>query len=366
MNKNHYCIIMAGGVGSRFWPLSRASRPKQFLDILDLGRTFLQMTFDRYASIVPKENILVVTAERYLDYVKEQLPEISMGNILLEPFKRNTAPCIAYATYKILSRNPNAVAVVAPSDHLITGEKNFEEIIQKGLKAAGASDKLFTIGIHPTRPETNYGYIQANKTECDVVDGKETFQVKTFTEKPDVETAKVFIETGEFFWNSGMFIWRLDAIKEELERCLPEVTTLFRGGEEFYYTESEADFIRKVYEDCPAISVDYGVMEKTRRAWVFPSNFGWSDVGTWGSIYENSPNKTPEGNVVKSQIAMVDGVRGSIIKEDDPKKLVVVRDVEDVMIVDVKDVLMVCKRTDKTVKDIITDLTVWDKEGRYL
>ena len=216
MNPNHYCIIMAGGIGSRFWPMSRQARPKQFIDILGIGRTFLQMTFDRYAQIVPAENILVVTAERYRSLVREQLPGMPEDNILLEPYKRNTAPCVAYATYKLYQKNPDATVIVAPADHLIIGEERFRDTIRTALSVAEKSDRLYTIGIEPTRPETNYGYIQINKPVCKKAGSHVSYQVKTFTEKPNADLAKVFLETREFFWNSGMFIWSLKAIKAEM------------------------------------------------------------------------------------------------------------------------------------------------------
>ena len=365
MNHNHYCIIMAGGIGSRFWPVSRQARPKQFIDILGVGRTFLQMTFDRYAKIVPAENILIVTAERYAGLVREQLPEIPDEHILLEPYKRNTAPCIAYATYKLYKKNPKATVVVAPSDHLIIGEDQFCDTIRTALDYAEKSDNLFTIGIDPTRPETNYGYIQINKSVSRSVGNHQVFQVKTFTEKPNADLARVFLETGEFFWNSGMFIWNLKAIKTEMERCLPEVTTLFRGGDEAYFTPDEKDFIRRVYEDCPAISIDYGVMEKTQKAWVFLSDFGWSDLGTWESVYERV-HKDDNGNVISGGVPMVDDVKNSIVLCDAQQKLVVARGLDNLMVIDLSDVLLVCNRDDKTIKDIVTDLTMKDKIDRFL
>jgi len=356
---------MAGGIGSRFWPMSRQTRPKQFIDILGIGKTFLQMTYERYARIVPAGNILIVTAERYRDLVKEQLPAMPEENILLEPYKRNTAPCVAYATYKLYKKNPEATVVVAPADHLIIGDDLFTSTITSALEAAEKSDRLYTIGISPTRPETNYGYIQINKSFSEKVGEHASYQVKTFTEKPNAELARVFLETGEFFWNSGMFIWSLKAIKNELERYLPEVTTLFNGGEQFYYTPGEADFIRRVYEDCPAISIDYGVMEKTQKAWVFLSDFGWTDLGTWESVYEQVP-KREGGNAINVEVPMIDDVEGSIILETNPEKLVVARGFEQMMVIDMPDVLLVCHRDDKTVKDIVTDLTVKDKIDRYL
>jgi len=365
MNHNYYCIIMAGGIGSRFWPVSRQSCPKQFIDILGIGRTFLQMTFDRYATIVPEENILIVTADRYYDLVRKQLPQVPDENILLEPYKRNTAPCVAYATYKLFKKNPEATVVVAPADHLIIGDDAFRDTMLAALETASQTDRLYTIGIDPTRPETNYGYIQVNKSVASRLGGHESYQVKTFTEKPNADLAKVFLETGEFFWNSGMFIWNLKTIKAELERCLPEVATLFTGGEACYYTPGEKDFIRRVYEDCPAISIDYGVMEKTRKAWVFLSDFGWSDLGTWESVYERVP-KGEDGNIVSVAVPMVDDVKNSIVLCADKDKLVVARGFSDMMVIDLDDVLLVCRRDDKTVKDIVTDLTVKDKVVRYL
>lgn len=365
MDKNNYCIIMAGGIGSRFWPMSRTDRPKQFIDILGLGKTFIQLTYERFARIVPEENILVVTAERYYDLLLEQIPQLRKENILLEPYKRNTAPCIAYATYKLLARNPEATVVVTPSDHFIVNEYLFTETVSATLKQAAVSDNLYTIGIEPTHPETNFGYIQANQSVRKDAGEHTFYQVKTFTEKPNAEMAKIFIDTGEFYWNSGIFVWNLKAIKAELEKCLPEVTTLFKGGEKYYDTPEEKEFILRVYEDCPSISVDYGVMEKTDNAWMVPATFGWSDVGTWGSIYERSPNKDRNGNILRCGTSMIDNVKGSIIQARNPEKLVVVRGLENMMVVDMDDVLLICPRSDKAIKDIVTDLAMKDKADRY-
>lgn len=365
MEQNLYCIIMAGGVGSRFWPMSRNSRPKQFLDVLGIGKTFIQSTFDRFARIVPAENILVVTSSQYYDLVKEQLPQIKDENILLEPHKRNTAPCIAYATYKLYKKNPDATVVVTPSDHLITDEAIFESTVKSGLEEAAHTEGLYTIGITPTGPNTNYGYIQVNKGTKVEFEGHDIFPVKTFTEKPDIETAKVFLETGEFFWNSGMFIWSLKSIKRELEFCLPEMASLFAGGEPFYYTDQEQKFIADAYEDCTSISIDYGVMEKTRNAWVAIAKFGWSDVGTWSSIFDLSPAKDDHNNIVKAETVMLDGVEGSVIKGYDKEKLIVVRELKNYMVVDTEDVLMICPKDDKVVKQIVSDLVVNEK-SKYL
>lgn len=352
---------MAGGVGSRFWPVSRNSKPKQFLDILGVGRTFLQMTFDRFSEIVPSENILVVTSEQYKGLVAEQLPQLKGDHILLEPFMRNTAPCIAYATYKIYAKNPEATVVIAPSDHLITGEENFRNTILRAMDNAAISNDLFTIGIKPTRPDTNYGYIQINRNNNKIIGEHSAYAVKTFTEKPSSDLAQVFLDSGEFFWNSGMFIWRLESIMMELKKCLPQVAELFEGGLDYYYTHKEQEYVNKVYADCPVISIDFGVMEKTKNAWVFLSNFGWSDVGTWNSIYERSPNKDAKGNIIKAQNFLVGNVKGTIVKENNPKKLVVVKNLENFIVVDTEDVLLISPREDRFIKDTITELSINEK-----
>lgn len=324
------------------------------------------MTFDRFASFLPKENILIVTNDSYGDLVREQLPEIPQENILLEPYKRNTAPCIAYATYKLLQKSPDATVVVAPADHLIIGETKFFATVKAAMDAAADSDSLFTIGIKPNRPETNFGYIQVNKADEAVVEGHSSFGVKTFTEKPNLEMAKVFVETGEFFWNSGIFIWNLQAIKAEIEKCLPSVARGFKAGTNCYYTEKEEKFIHHVYAECESISIDYGVMEKTSNARVFMADFEWSDVGTWNSIYEHSPNHDDNGNIIKAPVSMVSDVKNSIIQTTSDKKLVVVRGFDNVMVVDMDDVLLVCPRDDRSIKDITTDLSMKDNAEDYL
>ena len=366
MNNHRYCIIMAGGAGSRLWPLSRNARPKQFIDLLGTGRTLLQMTIDRAVRIIPRENILIVTSEKYRDLVMAQADGIPEENILFEPFKRNTAPCIAYATYKLLSKDPDAVVAVAPSDHIITDEFNFVETIASVMDYAEKHDQLFTIGIKPTSPNTNFGYIQFNK-DVRTPEGtpKEGFQVKTFTEKPNSELATVFYESGEFLWNSGIFIWNLKTIKEEMERYLPEMTELFNPKDRsVYYTPAEKDFIQHSYNNSPSISIDYGVMEKTRKAWVFPADFGWSDLGTWESIYSYISAKDEDGNIVHANTVLGD-VSGSIVVSTDKKKLVIVKGLQDYMVVDSNNVLMVCPRQDDAVKEILVDLTAEDK-GEYL
>lgn len=365
MNKNYYAIIMAGGVGSRFWPVSRNGMPKQFLDILGVGKSFLQMTVSRFEKIVPIENILIVSSEKYKDTIAAQVPNILPQNVLLEPYKRNTAPCVAYGTYKLFSRNPNAVVVVSPSDHYIDDEKEFAETITTVLEHAASNDNLFTIGIQPTNPNVNYGYIQVNNKKNIEVNGHKAFAVKTFTEKPNADLAKVFIETNEFLWNSGMFIWNLKTIKSELEKCLPGVATLFAAGESLYDSPNEADFIEKVYGDSTSISIDYGVMEKTTKAWVFEGKFGWSDLGTWQALHEHIPTKDNNQNAVQSDETILRKVERSVVYEGNSKKLVVVKGLKDYLVIDTKDVLMICPREDSAVKEILMDLAVEDK-SQYL
>ncbi len=357
---------MAGGVGSRLWPLSRNAMPKQFVDLLGTGRSLLQMTIDRLAHIVPRENILIVTSEKYADIVGRQAEGIPAENVLYEPFKRNTAPCIAYATYKLYSKDPDAVVAVAPSDHIITDEFNFVETVSAVMDYAEDHDRLFTIGIKPGSPNTNFGYIQFNKDVSTEPGGaKKGYQVKTFTEKPNAELAKVFYESGEFLWNSGIFIWNLKTIKEEMERYLPEMTELFNPGDrKIYGTKAERDFIQHSYNNSPSISIDYGVMEKTRKAWVFPADFGWSDLGTWESLYEYIGDKDAKGNVTRAN-AILDDVSGSVIISSDSKKLLIAKGLKNYMVVDGGNALMVCPLEDEAVKGILVDLTAQDK-SEYL
>ncbi len=360
MNSNKYCVIMAGGVGSRFWPISRNGRPKQFLDILGVGRTFLQQTYDRFVQIVPAENILVVTAESYRDLVAAQLPELQPENILCEPFRRNTAPCIAYAVYKLWKKNPDATLVVAPSDHYITNESLFLSTIRSAMAYADTHDKLLTLGIEPTRPETGYGYIQASIRNFESVGGHLFHSVKTFTEKPDRSLAEVFIKSGEFLWNSGIFIWNLRTIRAELERWLPAVTDLFARGMDVYDTPEERRYIQQAYADCTSISIDYGVMEKTQSAWVLKAGFGWSDLGTWESLFIHA-QKDEHQNLIHCEELMMDKMKGSIIYSTEEGKLLAVKGLENYMIINTDDVLMICPRDEVRFKNMLTDLAVHEK-----
>lgn len=348
---------MAGGVGSRFWPVSRNARPKQFLDILGTGRSFLQATVDRFKKIIPPENILIVSAQQYKELISEQVPEIPAENVLLESRKRNTAPCIAYATYKLYNKDPNAAVVVTPADHLILNEELFLETVDTVLTTACQSDNLFTLGIKPTRPETQYGYIQANKASAKVVNGHTSYQVKTFTEKPDAEMAKVLYESGEFLWNSGIFIWSLKSIKRELETHLPDLAASFSEIMDFFYTPKEQEKVDEIYSGCDSISIDYGLMEKTSVCWVFEASFGWSDLGTWESLYVHY-NKDDNGNLVNAPSSMLVDVKNSIVATNEKDKLMVVKGMENFMIISTKDVLLVCPRDEKEFKALTAELTI--------
>ena len=358
MNRNNcYCIIMAGGSGTRFWPMSRTSRPKQFLDVADTGKTFIRQTYERFMTVVPQENILVVSAERYKDLVKEQLPELEERNLLLEPYQRNTAPCIAYATYTLLQRDPDAKMVVAPSDHFIQDQNLFSKTISYAFDYVEDNDVLMTLGIPPTRPDTNYGYIQA-------VGGREAFrsevpmQVKTFTEKPDKDLAQVFINTGEFFWNSGIFIWKAQVIRGEMEKHLPEVTGLFKGWENAIGSKIEAGFIARAYTDCPNISIDYGVMEKTGRAWIYPARFDWQDIGTWESLYNFIPKKDHNGNAVSMEKALIENCSNNLVISPQKRKLVAIKGLDNFMVIDTDDALVICPKDDKKFKEFISGIAM--------
>ncbi|MEA3443188.1 MAG: mannose-1-phosphate guanylyltransferase [Bacteroidota bacterium] len=352
MDKNNFCVIMAGGIGSRFWPLSKTSKPKQFLDILGTGKTLLRQTFDRFTTICPVSNVYIVTSEEYFILVKEQLPELSGEQILLEPQRRNTAPCIAYANYKILQKNKAANIVVAPSDHLIMHEEEFIRIIEKGLKFTSENDALLTLGIKPSRPETGYGYIQ-KKDEDTKYDG--ISKVKTFTEKPDIEMAKVFFKSGEFFWNSGIFIWSLNSIMKNFKKHLPDVNELFDKGSLIYGSKEERKFIHTTYSNCRNISIDYGVMEKANNVFVLTADFGWSDLGTWGSLYEHSDKDENNNAMIGKNILSYESENCIVNVSGD--KLVVIQGLKDYIVVESdNNILIIRKQDEQKIKDIVADL----------
>ncbi len=351
---NTFCVIMAGGVGSRFWPMSRSSMPKQFLDILGTGRTLIQQTFDRLKKVCPTENFYVVTSVDYKKLVLKQLPELKESQVLLEPLRRNTAPCVAYACYKIQTINPDANIIVAPSDHLILYEDAFLEIIRKGLDFTRNNDALLTLGITPNRPETGYGYIQIESSNP-VGSIENLHKVKTFTEKPDIELAKIFLESGEFFWNSGIFLWSLKSILNAFETHLSSVSELFKKGHKLYGTSDEVPFLNKTYSECQNISIDYGIMEKAANVYVLCSDFGWSDLGTWGSLYENL-NKDSRGNVVSGDNVMLYHSNNCIVNMP-REKLVVLQGLEGYIVVESEGTLLVCRKEDEQqIRQFVNDV----------
>lgn len=348
-NKHRYCVIMCGGVGSRFWPYSRADRPKQFIDFLGTGRTLLQMSFDRILPIVPAENVIIVTNEQYAPIVKEQLPELKDDQILLEPARRNTAPCIAWAAYHIAARDPEASMIVTPSDHLITREREFEKSVETGFDFVENNNALLTLGIKPVRPETGYGYIQIGD---EVATGVR--KVKTFTEKPNLELAKVFLETGEFFWNSGIFLWKASTIIEALRNHAPDVATHFDVGLDAFGTPGEKEFIAQSFPACVGISIDFAVMEKAANVYVECVNFGWNDLGTWSALFDNSP-KNRDGNVTQNCSVLSYNSSGNIFAVRG-EKLVVVSGLKDYIIADAGDVLLVCPLSEEQrIKQMVND-----------
>jgi mannose-1-phosphate guanylyltransferase len=344
MNKHHYCIIMAGGVGSRFWPMSKTKHPKQFIDVLGVGKTLIQQTYDRFHHICAPENIFVVTHQSYKKLVQEQLPNIPADNIICEPTRKNTAPCVAYASYKISMKDPKALVVVAPSDHLILKEKTFIKAIKACYEKAASEDCLLTIGIRPMRPDTGYGYIQFKESPIAEKD-KRIKKVKTFTEKPDHEMAVSFIQSGDFLWNSGIFIWSVASIIKAMEHFLPEVADLFKEGQSVYYTADEKKYVEKVYAHCKSISIDYGVMEKATNVYVRSSAIGWSDLGTWGSLYQHIP-KDKEKNAVVGKNVLLFQSKGCIVHIPD-NKLAVIEGLEDYIVVESGDTLLICKKQDE-------------------
>lgn len=353
MNHDLFCVIMAGGVGARFWPMSRSHKPKQFIDILDDGSSLIQKTFNRFAQICPRENIYIITNAIYAEQVRAQIPGLNDDQVVLEPARRNTAPCIAYANFKIKARNPNAVVVVAPSDHVILKEEVFREVITTGLQFVKDNPKLLTIGIRPSSPNTGYGYIQYNEDRQ--YEGTSIYDVKIFTEKPELEVARQFVESGEFLWNAGIFMWSLPEIEKAFMVHLPEVYELFKRGEGIYNTPAEDEFIKSIYLVCKNISVDYGIMEKAKNVCVYAADFGWSDLGTWGSLYEVS-QKDEQKNVVAGNKVKTYNTTGCIINV--PKnKAVVLQGMEDYIVVDNDNVLLICKKnSEQQIRQYVNDV----------
>ncbi len=356
--KNTYVVIMAGGVGTRFWPFSRLEKPKQFLDIVGCGKTLIQLTFDRFSSQVPAENIFIVSNERYRELIIEQLPAINEHQLLLEPFQRNTAACVAYASYKIASKNPDANIIVTPSDHAIFNDLEFLKTINEALSVSKSGDKLVTIGIQPNKPETGYGYIQF----IDNAD-KQVKKVKTFTEKPELELAKKFLDSGDFVWNAGLFVWSAKSIISAFEKFETDMASLFSEIEDAYFTAEEKSKIQDVYAQAKNISIDYAILEKADNVWVVLGDFGWSDLGAWDSIYELR-DKNEEQNVIEGN-ATTYGVKNCIISGA-PNKLIVVEGLDDYLVADNGNALLICKRgNEQQMRKIVKDVKM-AKGDQYL
>jgi len=345
---------MAGGIGSRFWPMSRTSFPKQFHDVLGTGRTLIQQTFDRYLAICPAENILVVTNASYKKLVQEQLPLMLEENILMEPVMRNTAPCIAYANFKIQASNPNANIIVAPSDHLIMKEKEFHEIMNIALERAANSDSILTLGIKPSRPDTGYGYIQFDEGSQFDLDNR-LKSVIQFMEKPDLDKAKSFLASGDYYWNSGMFIWSLKNIQSLFKEHLPEMYNIFDQGLNKFGTADEQEFIDEVFPTCENISIDYGIMEKAQNVELVLSDFGWSDLGTWGSLYTHIPKDENANAIISGEVRTYDS-NDNIVKLPSGK-LACIQGLNDYIVAEFKDVLLICKKEEEQyIKTMVNEL----------
>ncbi len=358
MNKNYYAILMAGGVGSRFWPVSTQEFPKQFHDMLGTGETLIQKTFNRLANLIPKENIFILTNERYNDLVFEQLPEVTKRQVLLEPAMRNTAPCILYASLKIQKENPEAVMIVAPSDHWIEDEIAFERNVQEAFEFCSDHDALMTLGVKPTFPNTGYGYIEFDKTEALTIKS-----VNQFKEKPDYEVAKQYIAQGNFLWNAGIFMWSAKSVINAFKTSQPELFSLFQKGIPSYNTDAEDDFIKANYAQAENISVDYAIMEKSDSVFVVAAEFDWNDLGTWGSLYDKL-DKDETGNAVVNAKTLTEDASGNMIRSN-KDKVVVVDGLQDYIIVDKEEVLLIYPKTkEQDIKKVLQ--SVKTKYGAHL
>ena len=350
--KNNYVIIMAGGIGSRFWPMSKTSFPKQFHDILGVGKSLLQLTAERFKKICPKENIYIVTNSDYKDIVKDQLPFLKSNQILLEPFRKNTAPCIAYATYKIHSLNNNAKLVIVPSDHIILNQQEFENTIHIALDKAD-DNQLITLGILPTRADSGYGYIQFEEFKSNT--DSNVKKVKTFTEKPPKEMAIKFVESGEFLWNSGMFIWSSNSIINAFTKLSPDLHKLFDESSSKFNTEEEMRTIDTIYPLCKNISIDNAIMEKADNVLVVPSDFGWSDLGTWGSLYENLEKDSNDNAIVGEKVILYNASKNIVRVSEN--KLVVIEGLENYIVVENDKTLLICKKeNEQNIKSYVQDV----------
>ena len=373
MNKNSYCVILAGGGGVSLWPLGREEFPKQFITIPWRGMSFLQRTYERFKAVIPQENIIVITLRKYADKVREQLPDLAPENLLLEPYSRKTAPCVAYASYTILKRNPEAVVVVTPCDHIISSDAQFKETMEKVMAYAYENDNLVNIGARPDRPSADFGYIQARGGRKALQAGTPV-PVKTFLEKPGTELAEQFIKSGEFLWNTGIFVSKASVIRAEMERYIPEITSLFNGWEKALGGRDEEVFLdagggggvgaevflERVYTECSNQSIDYGVMEKTERAVVYPASFSWSDISSWSSLYNASPVKDGSGNIVYFDGKIVQDCKDNLIYCKGNGRMIAVRGLKNYVVVDTEDALLICPREGDSFDDLLSDLAMPD------
>ncbi|MDA0890201.1 MAG: mannose-1-phosphate guanylyltransferase [Bacteroidetes bacterium] len=355
MNKNNYAVIMAGGIGSRFWPMSKVTFPKQFLDILGTGETLIQQTFNRLQRVCPKENILIVTNKNYKELCLEQLPNVIESNILCEPAMRNTAPCVAYAAFKIQSMNENANMIIAASDHIILKEDEFVRVANDCLEVVAKNDILLTLGITPSRPDTGYGYIQFTTEKLD--NHQKIRKVKTFTEKPNQELALNFLDSGDFLWNSGMFVWSAKSITLAFRKQLRDMYDVFEQGKQFYNTSKETEFIDRIFPGCKNISLDYGIMEKSENVYVYPTDLGWSDLGTWGSLYAHLDLDENRNAVQGNKVMLYDSTDNIIKVPND--KVVVMQGMNGYIVVENEGTLLICKKeNEQQIKQFVTDLKI--------
>ena len=353
-----YCVIMAGGLGTRFWPISRDARPKQFLTFSRSGKSFLRLAYERVRDIIPRENTIIVSLERYRDLVMAEVPELEERNLLLEPCNRNTASCIAFATYTILKRDPEAVVLVTPSDQVIDDPVLFSNTILAGMDYAAEHDVLLTLGVLPRRPDPNFGYIQ---TDGPMIDGSPV-KVKTFTEKPSKELAQVFVDSGEFLWNAGIFIWQASVIAEELSEYMPELAEQWADWEEYVATPREREYLERIYPDMPRTSIDYAVMEKSERVMAIPAYFAWNDLGNWDSVFEYFASGE-DGNALRTGGRLrLEGVKGTLVLSSRRGKLVAIRGLKDFVVIDSDDVLMICPREEQDLMEFISELSLPEYE----
>ena len=354
MNTDQYCVIMAGGGGNRLWPLSRESRPKQFLMASGFRTSLIRLAFNRCRGLVPDSNIFIVTPSRFKSLVEEQIPELPAENLMPEPYGRGTAPCTAYITYRLLKRNPNAVVAMLPADLIIHDVPKFQDSVKASLDYASANQVLITLGVVPRHPDTEFGYIQVRGGRK-ALDGGKPAKVKTFTEKPDKELAKVFCQSGEFFWNSGVFVWQAEVIRREMEKFIPATTAMFKGWENKLDTPEEAKFVEHAYAGCENQSIDFGVMEKTDKAWLFPAAFDWNDIETWDSVASTLKDRDELGNATNVRRKLFADNRDSLIISKNENKVIAVKGLHNFIVVDTPDVLLICPKDDSDYRDFVAD-----------